>query len=323
MPSQPAVEDERLRCNVWGLTFPNPVGLAAGFDKNAEGIHCLQRQGFGFLELGTVTPQPQPGNPKPRLFRLAQDRAVINRFGFNSQGLEAFCHNIQSANPTLPIGGNIGKNKNHDDALADYVAGYRAVYPLVDYITVNISSPNTAGLRELQGKAALHALLQGLGSEKLRLSEKYKTTKPLLVKIAPDLTPKEVEELLEVVTAQPVDGLIVSNTTLARPENLQSHQREESGGLSGKPLTPLALGMIKTIYRATSGKLPLIGVGGISDGKDAYARLRAGASLLQLYSALIYEGFALIPRINRELLTLMERDGVGHIAEIIGTDCAN
>ena len=304
-------QHESLKQSLFGLDFANPVGLSAGFDKNAEAIAGLSKLGFGFLELGTVTPLPQPGNPQPRIFRLVEDEAVINRLGFNNEGLEVFCENLSKAEHKVPLGANIGKNKDQKDAIADYVKGLEAVSPLADYVTVNISSPNTAGLRDLQEKNALRELLSALMERR---------TKPILLKVAPDLDKSQIEQLAETVLDQKIDGLIVSNTTLDRPDSLQSIHKPESGGLSGKPVFAKSTEVLRQFARIIDGKIPLIGVGGIHNGTDAYAKIKAGASLVQLYTALIYQGPALVTRINRELVELLAQDGFNHISEAIGVE---
>lgn len=316
MPGQPQGEAPALRQSLWGLEFANPVGLAPGFDKNAEAIKGLINQGFGFLELGTVTPQPQAGNPTPRMFRLLRDEAVINRLGFNNKGLEVYCRNLRAAPRTLPLGANIGKNKDTEHAVDDYLTCLEAVAPLADYVTINISSPNTAGLRDLQGKYVLEKLLTALIAKRDSLPRRV----PLLLKIAPDLLPQDKEDIAEVALEKGIDGLIISNTTIARPLTLQSRWRSEKGGLSGKPLFAPSTQVLAELYSLTQGKIPLIGVGGIGSGAEAYAKIRAGASLVQLYSALVYQGFGLVTRINRELAELLARDGFGSISEAVGTD---
>ncbi len=304
-------KNKMLPQTVFGLEFANPVGLSAGFDKNAQAVNGLSKMGFGFLELGTVTPLAQPGNPQPRLFRLIEDEAVINRLGFNNGGLEVFCKNLEVAKRTLPLGANIGKNKDQTDAVADYVQGLEAVSPLADYVTVNISSPNTQGLRDLQEKDSLRELLAALME---------KRTKPILLKVAPDLDEKQIEHIAETVLEQRIDGLIVSNTTLDRSESLQNIHKTESGGLSGKPILDKSNRVLKLFAKQINGKIPLIGVGGIASGVDAYAKIRAGASLVQLYTALVYQGPSLVARINRELVELLAQDGYRHISEAIGAD---
>lgn len=309
-----------LATQVFGLRFKSPVGLAAGFDKNAECIGALAAQGFGFIELGTCTPLPQKGNAKPRMFRLSEDEAVINRLGFNNAGKDAFAANLAKARRgNCIVGANIGKNKD-GDAIADYVTMLKAVGPHAAYVTVNISSPNTQGLRDLQQRDALDALLHTLMQTREDITESGKYSRPLLVKIAPDIDAAAQKALAEVVMAHKVDGLIVSNTTLARPASLASADRAETGGLSGRPLMQPSTEILRNMYRLTEGKIPLIGVGGIASGADAYAKIRAGASLVQLYTALIYEGFGLVARIHRELAALLERDGFTSVADAVGVD---
>ena len=305
--------DAVLATRVCGLDLPNPVGLAAGFDKNGEVLHGLARAGFGFVECGSVTPRPQPGNPKPRLFRLTQDRAVINRMGFNNKGLEAFAANLERRPRAAVIGANLGANKDTGDKAADYVAGLVRLRGLADYFTVNVSSPNTPGLRNLQGRAALDDLLG-------RLAEaRGPGAAPLFLKIAPDLTEAETAMIAEACVAHGLDGLIVSNTTLDRPHGLRSPLAGESGGLSGAPLKDKALLVLTWASRAAGGRLALIGVGGIASGADAYARIRAGASAVQLYSALIYEGPGLVMRIRRDLADRLRADGFRSVSEAVGT----
>ena len=300
-----------LRQTLAGIEFENPVGLSAGFDKNAEAINGLSRMGFGFLELGTVTPKAQEGNPKPRMFRLVEDEAVINRLGFNNAGLKVFCDNFSQAKRTLPLGANIGKNKLQKDAVADYITGLETVSPLADYVTVNISSPNTEGLRNLQEQGALRNLLEPLMERR---------TKPIFLKVAPDLDKTQIEHIAQTVMDLKVDGLIVSNTTIERPESLKNIHKPESGGLSGRPLFEKSTAVLRQFAQITEGKLLLIGVGGIANGADAYAKIKAGASLVQLYSALVYQGPALITRINKQLVELLAQDGYSHISEAIGAD---
>jgi dihydroorotate dehydrogenase len=314
---QRGVDDARLAQDVAGLHFPNPVGLAPGYDKNAEVCARAFGLGFGFAEIGTVTPRPQAGNPRPRLFRLVEDRAVINRMGFNNDGMDVVAKRLGAIAPqdrVGPIGINIGANKDSEDRVADYVAAMERLAPLADYVTVNISSPNTPGLRALQDKGALVDLL-------MRVKAAAPAGKPVFLKVAPDLEPADIDDIAEAVVAHRIDALIVSNTTISRPE-LKSRHAGETGGLSGEPLRNLAQQRLVDFRKAMGGALPLIGVGGISTAQDAYARIRAGASLVQLYSALVYEGPMLARRINKGLLALLERDGFGHISEAVGTDAA-
>lgn len=303
-----------LRQRLWGLDFANPIGLAAGFDKDARVPDAVLRLGFGFVEVGTVTPRPQPGNPKPRLFRLDQDRAVINRMGFNSGGLDGVVARLSRRRRTGIVGVNLGKNRDSADEAADYAEGIRRTARLADYLVVNISSPNTPGLRDLQRRAALEALLCQL----LDTREETGSRLPLLLKIAPDLSPAECSDIAEVALDAGIDGLIVANTTIARPAGLISRHAGEPGGLSGRPLFAPSTAVLADIYRLTKGRLPLIGVGGVASAADAYAKIRAGASLVQLYTALVFDGPALVGRINQELAELIRRDGFASVAEAVG-----
>ncbi len=314
-----ALTGPRLGTRVAGIDFPNPVGLAAGFDKDARAAHTMARLGFGFAEVGTLTPQPQPGNPRPRLFRLTEDRAVINRLGFNNNGQAAAAMRLRSlraAGCVIPVGINIGANKANasgDAAIADYVAGVEAMAGLADYLTVNISSPNTPGLRALQDKGALDALLGAV------MAARGDTGPPVFLKVAPDLEPADIDDIVGLAHAHRLGALIVSNTTISRPP-LESEQAREAGGLSGAPLRDLALQRLKDFRSAGSGDIALIGVGGIASAADAYARIGAGASLVQLYSAMVYEGPGLAARIARGLAALLDRDGFGSIADAVGSD---
>jgi dihydroorotate dehydrogenase len=313
-PSQVA-DDPRLRVKVLGLDFANPVGLAAGFDKNADVTEAMLSMGFGFVEAGTVTPRPQEGNPKPRIFRLSGDRAVINRLGFNNRGLEAARARLFAVQGRPGIRGvNIGANKDAADRVADYVKGLTALGPLASYVTVNISSPNTPGLRGLQNKSELETLLGALVETREKLPRRI----PLLLKIAPDLDDQACADIAETVLAKAIDGLIVSNTTIARPSLLTSADAKETGGLSGKPLFAPSTEILRKMRKLTQGRLTLIGVGGISSGADAYAKIRAGATLVQLYTALTYDGPGLVARIKRDLLACLERDGYKHVSEAVG-----
>ena len=308
LPGAPA-DDPILRTRVAGLDLPNPIGLAAGLDKNGEALHGLSRLGFGFVECGSVTPLPQPGNPKPRLFRLSEDRAIINRMGFNNAGLEAFADNL-SRRPNAVVGANLGANKDTEDKAADYVAGLQRLAGLSDYFTINISSPNTPGLRALQGREQLDDLLG-------RIHEARTTPASVFLKIAPDLTSAEIAMIVEAAIAHRIDALIVSNTTLDRPDTLTSSDRAETGGLSGAPLTGKALAVLKDAAAASQGRLPLIGVGGIGSGQDVWDRIRAGASAVQVYSALIYEGPGLVGRIKRDLAARLRAEGFTSVSEAI------
>ena len=316
--------DSRLSQNVWGLHFPNPVGLAAGYDKNAAVPLVWSALGFGFAELGTITAKAQPGNPKPRIFRLEQDEALINRLGFNNEGAIAVTQRLTRVLPPsrlhpVPLGFNIGKSKVTplEEAESDYLISLEQLFPFADYLVVNVSSPNTPELRKLQESERLGRLLETLQARNRQLSIQAKiASKPLLVKIAPDLVDEEVTEVARIAQAVGVAGLIATNTTVARPR-LRTSIKEE-GGLSGKPLAARACEVLRILYRAVEGKLPLIGVGGIFSAEDAYARIRAGASLIQIYTGLIYQG-PLLPRaIVYGLSTLLARDGIPHIHEAVG-----
>ena len=309
----PAADDPVLRTRLAGLDLPNPVGLAAGLDKNGEALHGLARLGFGFVECGSVTPLAQPGNPKPRLFRLYEDRAIINRMGFNNAGLEAFAERLADRPKTAVIGANLGANKDTEDKAADYVAGLTRLKGLADYVTVNVSSPNTPGLRALQGRAALDDLLGRLAAAR------GDDPTPVFLKIAPDLTADEIGMIVEASLDHGLDALIVSNTTLDRPADLRSRDRGEAGGLSGAPLRARALDALRAAADASAGRLPLIAVGGIDSGAEAWARIRAGASAIQIYSALIYEGPGLVSRIKRQLAERLRAEGFSTVSEAVGT----
>jgi dihydroorotate dehydrogenase len=309
-----APDDPRLKVTALGLDFPNPVGLAAGFDKDAEVPGAMARFGFGFVECGTVTPRSQAGNPRPRLFRLSQDKAVINRMGFNNRGMDQAARNLCTRKGAGIVGINIGANKDSADRVADYVLGFRTLAPLADYVTVNVSSPNTPGLRGLQNREELTRLLGALtearGKKSLHL--------PILLKIAPDLDGHALDEIADVVRASGIEGLIVSNTTIARPP-LRSAHAGQSGGLSGKPLFLPSTQILKEMHQRLNGGVTLVGVGGIASGQDAYAKIRAGAGLVQLYSALVFQGPGLVARIKRELLQCLERDGFANVTAAVGT----
>jgi dihydroorotate dehydrogenase len=310
-------DDSRLRVQAFGLEFPNPIGLAAGFDKNATVTEAMLSLGFGFVEAGTVTPRPQAGNPKPRIFRLVEDHAVINRLGFNNQGLAVARARLRAVRGRPGIRGiNIGANKDAADRVADYVAGLTELGPLASYVTINISSPNTPGLRGLQSKAEFEALLVALKAARAALPRRV----PLLVKIAPDLDEHACADIAELALAHGVEGLIVSNTTIARPSSLRSWHTRETGGLSGAPLFPLSTEILRRMRRLTQGRLALVGVGGIGSAADAYAKIKAGASLVQLYTALTFEGLALLGRIKDGLVRLLEQDGHKQIASAVGTE---
>jgi dihydroorotate dehydrogenase len=303
-----------LATSVAGIAFPNPVGLAAGFDKDAVVTDSLFALGFGFVEVGTIPPLPQPGNPRPRLFRLAEDRAVINRFGFNSKGAEAARERLaaRQGKPGV-IGINIGANKDATDRVADYATMMRMMAPLATYITVNISSPNTPGLRALQDEGALTTLLDAV------IEARGESAVPIFLKVAPDLEPADIDAIARIAIDQRLGALIVGNTTVSRPALASAHSGE-AGGLSGAPLTSLSLQRLRDFRKATGGAMPLVGVGGIDSAESAWARIRAGASLIQIYSAMVYEGPFLARKIVRALPTLMRRDGFATIAEAVGSE---
>jgi len=308
-----------LHVRALGLDFASPIGIGAGFDKHGEAMEGLRRLGFGFAEVGTITPKPQEGNPRPRVFRLKEDHAVINRYGFNSEGHLEVRKRLQAARArglTVPLGVNIGANKLSDDPGGDYVQGIQRFSGLADYFVVNISSPNTPGLRSLQGRDALNRLLARV----LEARNRQERQVPVLVKIAPDLSAEARQDIAALIIAHGVDGLIVSNTTIARPESLVSPAKTESGGLSGAPLRAMAADLLFDMYRFTHGRVLLIGAGGVSSGAEAYARIRAGATLVQLYTALVYEGPGLVKRINAELADLLKRDGFDTVAQAVGAD---
>ena len=313
-PRMRGADDPILAGEIWGRPIPNPIGLAAGYDKGAQVADALLAMGFGFVEIGTVTPRPQPGNPKPRLFRLAEDGALINRLGFNSEGLAVARARLARRKARAGVvGANVGKNKDTVDAAADYAEGARALAPLADYLVINVSSPNTPGLRALQRRSDLAALI---GAVRAALPP---SPPPLLVKVAPDLSPAEREDMAAVSLECAVDGLIIGNTTLSRPDGLRSAHRGEVGGLSGRPLMALSTAVLADLHRLTGGRVPLIGCGGVSSGTDAYAKIRAGARLVQLYTALVYEGPGLLRRIKTELAAHLRADGFRSVAEAVGT----
>ena len=308
------VTSDRLRTSVAGLNLANPLGLAAGYDKNAEALAPLSRAGFGFIEMGAATPRPQPGNPKPRLFRLTEDRGVINRFGFNNEGMEAIATRLEARPRDAVIGLNLGANKDSTDRAGDFAAVLARCGSSLDFATVNVSSPNTEKLRDLQGKAALTALLEGVLTTRDSLDRRV----PIFLKIAPDLDAEGLSDIAEVATALSLDGVIATNTTLAR-EGLRSAHGGEAGGLSGAPLFEKSTRVLARLSELTEGRVPLIGVGGVSSAEEAYQKIRAGASAVQLYSALVYEGLSLVPRIAEGLHQLLARDGFANVAEAVGT----
>jgi dihydroorotate dehydrogenase len=318
-PRAPRTGHPRLAVELAGLMLDNCVGLAAGFDKNAETPDAMLAAGFGFVECGTVTPLAQPGNPRPRLFRLAEDRAVINRMGFNNAGLEAFAGRLAARRRTGVVGANIGANKDSADRIGDYVAGLKRLWGLADYFTVNISSPNTPGLRALQTREALAELLGRLGEARAALTA-GSTRHPVFLKVAPDLEEDEIEAIVEASVTGGLDAIVVSNTTLARPDGLRSRWRTEAGGLSGAPLAALSTRVLGQFHRAAAGRIALVGVGGVAGGAEAYAKIRAGARAVQLYSAMVYEGPGLVVRIRRDLDARLAADGFAGVAEAVGAD---
>jgi len=321
VPTPAAFADPVLEQSLWGRTFANPVGLAAGFDKNAEVADAMLDQGFGFVEIGSVTPRPQPGNPRPRLFRLAADGAVINRMGFNNDGMEAVAARLQMRPRSGILGVNLGKNKDSLAANEDYRLGIGKFAALADYLVINVSSPNTPGLRALQGREPLQDLLEVvLAARALAVPE---NPPPLLLKIAPDLSDRDKADIADVAVATGIDGLIATNTTIARPEGLEDGNASEAGGLSGRPLFEPSTRVLGQMYQLTAGKIPLIGVGGIASGADAYAKIRAGASLVQFYSAMVYHGPGLVQTIKADLAGLIKADGFSSISQAIGADHRN
>jgi len=320
VPDQSAPDEQILRIDALGLSFPNPVGLAAGFDKNAEVPDAMLGQGFGFVEIGSVTPLPQYGNPRPRLFHLPEDGAVINRNGFNNEGVEVVTSRLEArSNKRGILGANVGANKDSEDRIADYVTGIQRLAGLSDYITINISSPNTPGLRDLQGKAEMDELLTRCCAARDELAVVDGVRKSLVVKVAPDLDDLGREVIAEAVMTHGIDGLIVSNTTLSR-DGLENANKSEVGGMSGIPLFALSTEVLRDMYRLTRGSVILIGAGGIASGADAYAKIRAGASLVQFYTALAYAGPRLVVTIKQELAALLQRDGFSSVADAVGAD---
>lgn len=320
---KPERDDAALNITLWNRSFPNPVGLAAGFDKNAEVIAPMFGFGFGFVEAGTVTPKAQEGNPRPRVFRSPADQAVINRMGFPNEGVDAFRHHFESflshkPRPAGVVGINIGMNKDQTEPAKDYCALVRQLGPLADYLTVNISSPNTPGLRDLQKKENLLALLTQIMEE--RAKSCAQDMPPLLVKLAPDLTEEQQGEIAEAVLQAGIDGLILTNTTLDRPDTLAQPFGAERGGLSGAPVREKSLQVLRNFYALTGGKIPLIGVGGISSGEDAYDKIKAGASLVQLYTALVFKGPGMVKEIKQTLIRKLKEDGFTHIGQAVGAD---
>jgi len=304
----------RLETEIAGLALPNPIGLAAGFDKNAEALAQLSRAGFGFVEVGAATPKPQPGNPRPRLFRLPEDNAVINRFGFNNDGMEAIADRLERRPEGGVIGLNLGANKDSDDRSEDYARVLSRCGPFIDFATINVSSPNTENLRDLQGAAALEALLLKVTEARDWLPRRI----PLFLKIAPDLTDTELNDIARITLARGIDGIVATNTTLSRRGLTSAHQSEK-GGLSGAPLFHRSTRIVAQLYDLTDGRVPIIGVGGVASAEDAYAKIRAGASAVQLYTALSYKGLSLAAEIVQGLDTILQRDGYANVADAVGT----
>jgi dihydroorotate dehydrogenase len=314
-------DDPILATEVFGISFSNPVGLAAGFDKDAEVPDQMLRLGFGFVEAGTVTPQPQPGNSGKRLFRLNEDEAVINRFGFNSRGLAEFKQRLverKEDGRTGIVGANVGKNRDSADAAADYVQGFQTLAPLADYLVVNLSSPNTPGLRALQARAEMENLLMRVLDARNWAAADGPRLPPVLAKVGPDLGEHELRDIAEVATKLRIDGLIIGNTTVDRPPQLRSRNKTAQGGLSGKPLMAPSTACLAAMYKHLGGSIPIIGCGGVASGADAYAKIKAGASLVQLYSALVFQGPALVGRIKRELAALLRADGFASVKDAVG-----
>ena len=316
VPACNRFEDSILRISLWGREFPNPMGTAAGFDKNAEVVDAIHRLGFGFAEIGTVTPRPQSGNPKPRLFRLLDDHGVINRMGFNNDGLDVVLARLKTARRNGIVAVNVGKNKDSEDAVADYVTGVGAAAELADLLVLNVSSPNTPGLRALQKKSELGTLLEA------SLVARNGRDVPILVKVAPDLSDDELKDIAGTCLDVGIDGIVATNTTISRPDGLRDANAAQAGGLAGRPLFELSTRILHRLYSLTEGKMPLVGVGGVSSGADAYAKIRAGASLVQLYSAMVFSGPNLVNRVNRDLAALLRRDGFAGVNEAIGADHA-
>jgi len=322
------VKDDRLKVQVGPLTFPNPVGLAAGFDKNAVAPKALSAFGFGFMEIGAVTAQAQPGNPKPRLYRLPEDHALINRLGFNNEGAEAIALKLErlrarGAMPEIPLGINIGRTKivETKDAVADFLAAFEKLFPHGDFFTLNVSSPNTPNLRALQEKTRLRELLAAVQEKNRALATRAKIdSKPLFVKIAPDMKFSQVDEIIDVVGAVKLTGIVATNATAFTREGLKSPAGREPGGLSGRPITKIVTSFVSHIFQVTQGRLPIIGVGGIFNAEDAYDKIKAGASAVQIYTGWVYEGPGAVKRINRGLLRLFERDGLKHLSEAVGME---
>lgn len=319
-PRQSGTDPASLRVSAFGLDFPNPLGMAAGFDKNGEVADALLKIGFGFTEVGTVTPHSQAGNPRPRLFRLVADRAVINRLGFNNEGHAAILARLAARTRHGIVGVNVGANKDSADRVDDYVKGIMAFAAVASYFTINISSPNTPGLRDLQARGALAALLARVLEARDQAVAQGHPRRPVLLKIAPDLAAEDLKDIAEVVLKQGIDGLIVSNTTVSRPPLKEAGTAKEQGGLSGRPLFALSTRRLAQVHRLTGGRLALVGVGGVESAETAYAKIRAGAHLVQLYTGLVYGGSGLVDEIKQGLARLLARDGHATVADAVGRD---
>jgi dihydroorotate dehydrogenase len=318
-PRSPKAPDPVLKTKLWDLEFPTPIGMAAGFDKNAEVFEALLNLGFGFVETGSVTPLAQLGNDKPRMFRLPEDGGVINRLGFNNRGLDSYTKNLKhwvDKNGSGIVGANVGKNKNTQDGVSDFVKGVSALSDYASYLVINVSSPNTPGLRDLQARGDLKLLLEAV----MMARENSSNHPPLLVKMAPDLSYGDKSDIAEVAMETKIDGIVVSNTTIERPDTLKNNNKSETGGLSGEPLFEMSTQVLRDMYRLTDGKIPLVGVGGVSNGEQAYTKIKAGASLVQLYSAMIYRGPGIAVVIAEELAELVKNDGFSNVSEAIGAD---
>jgi dihydroorotate dehydrogenase len=318
VPSPKSFESSLLKQSVWGRPFSNPIGLAAGFDKNAQAVDPMLAQGFGFVEVGSVTPQAQAGNARPRLFRLPSDNAVINRLGFNNDGIDKVASRLEARARKGIVGVNLGKNKETKDAISDYREGMLRLAPLADYIVINVSSPNTPGLRSLQRREPLQTLLESVLQARWQVAPK--NPPPLLLKIAPDLGEEDKSDIAQVSLKTGIDGLIATNTTIERPKSLIDKNARESGGLSGQPLLEPSTRVLSEMYKLTAGRIPLIGVGGVASGADAYAKIKAGATLVQFYSAMVFYGPGRVQMIKRDLATLLAADGFSSISEAIGSD---
>ena len=312
-------EQSILQSRLWNYTFKTPLGLAAGFDKNAEIPNQMLSYGFSFVEIGSVTPLPQLGNPKPRLFRLSADRAIINRMGFNNDGAYCIAQRLQKRSKIGFIGVNLGKNKDSENPIDDYIEGIKILGPYTNYLVINVSSPNTIGLRSLQKASILKELLLKV----IKTRNQYAENIPILLKVAPDLTQKDKYDIATIVLNLSIDGMIISNTTISRSITLKSKKKYEQGGLSGAPLMESSTKILGDFYRLTQGKIPLIGVGGIQTGYDAYQKILHGASLIQIYSSLIYDGIDIIRNINLELISCLKKDGFKNISDAIGANIAD